>query len=71
MTAINQYFPQSVSHPGETLEEKLQEMGMGPKEFSIRTGKPEKTIFAIKIVDNQCEMNVFALNCIEIISNFQ
>lgn len=47
MTAINQYFPQSVSHPGETLEEKLQEMGMGPKEFSIRTGKPEKTIFAI------------------------
>jgi len=47
MAAINQYFPQSVSHPGETLEEKLQEMGMGPKEFGIRTGKPEKTIFAI------------------------
>lgn len=47
MTAINQYFPQVVFHPGETLEEKLQEMGMGPKEFSIRTGKPEKTIFAI------------------------
>lgn len=47
MAAINQYFPQIVFHPGETLEEKLQEMGMGPKEFGIRTGKPEKTIFAI------------------------
>jgi len=47
MATINQYFPQTVSHPGETLEEKLQEMGMGPKEFAIRTGKPEKTIFAI------------------------
>lgn len=47
MATINQYFPQVVFHPGETLEEKLQEMGMGPKEFGIRTGKPEKTIFAI------------------------
>lgn len=43
----NQYFPQSVSYPGETLEEKLQEIGMGPKEFAIRTGKPEKTITAV------------------------
>ena len=47
MATINQFFPQVVFHPGETLEEKLQEMGMGPKEFGIRTGKPEKTIFAI------------------------
>lgn len=43
----NQYFPQSVPHPGETLAEKLEEMNMGPKEFAIRTGKPEKTITAI------------------------
>jgi addiction module HigA family antidote len=34
-------------HPGETLTEKLQELGMGPKEFAIRTGKPEKTIIAV------------------------
>lgn len=47
MAAINQYFPQVVFHPGVTLEEKLQEMSMGPKEFGIRTGKPEKTIYAI------------------------
>jgi len=47
MTNQNQYFPQSRPHPGETLEEKLQEMGMGPKEFAIRTGKPEKTIIAV------------------------
>lgn len=47
METINQYFPQVVFHPGDTLEEKLQEMGMGPKEFGIRTGKPEKTIIAV------------------------
>jgi addiction module HigA family antidote len=47
MATINQYFPQVVFHPGDTLEEKLQEMGMGPKEFAIRTGKPEKTIIAV------------------------
>ena len=47
MAKQNQYFPQSVPHPGETLVEKLEELGMGPKEFAIRTGKPEKTITAI------------------------
>lgn len=43
----NQFFPQSIPHPGETLLEKLEEMNMGPKEFALRTGKPEKTITAI------------------------
>lgn len=47
MANINQYIPQTVSHPGETLEEKLEEMNMGPKEFTVRTAKPEKTIIAI------------------------
>ena len=47
MSKQNQYFPQSRPHPGETLEEKLEELGMGPKEFAIRTGKPEKTINAV------------------------
>ncbi len=47
MANQNQYFPQTVSHPGETLEEKLEEMDMGPKEFAVRTGKPEKTIIAV------------------------
>ena len=46
MIKENQYFPQSVPHPGETLVEKLEEMEMGPKEFALRTGKPEKTIIA-------------------------
>ena len=44
MANKNQYFPQTVSHPGETLEEKLGEMNMEPKEFSDATGLPEKTI---------------------------
>lgn len=43
----NQYIPEVIYHPGETLNEKLQEMSMGPKEFSVRTNKPEKTIIAI------------------------
>jgi HTH-type transcriptional regulator / antitoxin HigA len=47
MSKENQYFPQSVPHPGETLAEKLEEMEMGPKEFALRTGKPEKTIIAV------------------------
>lgn len=47
MTNLNRYFPQSIPHPSETLSEKLQEMGMGPKELAIRTGKPEKTITAV------------------------
>jgi addiction module HigA family antidote len=47
MTTLNHYFPQSIPHPCETLVEKLQEIGMGPKEFAIRTGKPEKTITAV------------------------
>ncbi len=47
MVKQNQYFPQTVSHPGIDLSEKLNELGMGPKEFALRTGKPEKTISAI------------------------
>lgn len=47
MLPQNEYFPQSVSHPGATLEEKLEEMGMSIKEFAIRTCKPEKTIIAV------------------------
>ena len=47
MAKKNQYFPQSLPHPGKTLAEKLEEMGMGSKEFAIRTGKPEKTISAV------------------------
>lgn len=36
-----------VYHPGATLEEKLQEMGMSVKEFATRVSKPEKTIIAV------------------------
>lgn len=44
MAKINQYYPQTVSHPGTTLEEALEERKMGAKEFAVRTNKPEKTI---------------------------
>jgi len=41
------YKPDYAVHPGETLREKLEELEMTPKEFAIRTGKPEKTISEI------------------------
>lgn len=47
MATINLYIPERVSHPGTTLDEKLKEMGMSVKEFSVRTSKPEKTVIAI------------------------
>lgn len=34
-------------HPGETLEEALQEREMSIKEFAVRSEKPEKTINAV------------------------
>jgi len=43
----NSYFAPIEFHPGETLAEKLVEMNMGPKEFAVRSGKPEKTIIAV------------------------
>lgn len=43
----NEFIANIAFHPGETLAEKLEELNMGPKEFAIRTGKPEKTISAI------------------------
>lgn len=47
MNQNNQFFPQIVFHPGETLAEKLEELNMGRNEFAIRTDKPEKTILAV------------------------
>lgn len=47
MVPQNEFRLDIAFHPGETLEEKLEEMKMGPKEFSVRTGKPEKTINAV------------------------
>jgi addiction module HigA family antidote len=47
MATLNEYYPQEILHPCETLNEKLEEMGMSRKEFALRTGKPEKTIIAV------------------------
>jgi plasmid maintenance system antidote protein VapI/Zn-dependent peptidase ImmA (M78 family) len=47
MTTTNQYYPESVTHPSVFLREALEERMLGPKEFAIKTGKPEKTITAV------------------------
>lgn len=51
MTKRNEYVPQTVTHPGVTLKEKLVELGMSQKEFAVRTGKPEQTI--VKVIDGK------------------
>ena len=40
----NQYRPDVISVPGETLEELLEERGMSQAELAERTGRPKKTI---------------------------
>lgn len=39
--------PVRMFHPGITLREKLEELGMSVKEFALRSSKPEKTINAV------------------------
>ncbi|WP_414528704.1 HigA family addiction module antitoxin [Nodularia chucula] len=43
-TIQNQYTPDYVSPPGETLQEILEERGMSQAELAERTGRPKKTI---------------------------
>lgn len=40
----NTYEPSSVSPPGNTLAQLLEEIGMSQKELAQRCGRPEKTI---------------------------
>jgi len=47
MLKQNEYNPKTVLHPYITLSEKLEELEIGPKEFALRTDKPEKTISAL------------------------
>ena len=42
--ARNQYYPDEVSPPGETLLEVLEERGIAQSELAERTGRPRKTI---------------------------
>ncbi|HAG99404.1 MAG TPA: XRE family transcriptional regulator, partial [Ktedonobacter sp.] len=40
----NEYHPDSVSSPGETLLETLETIGMSQAELAKRMGRPVKTI---------------------------
>ncbi|MEW6755722.1 MAG: HigA family addiction module antitoxin [Candidatus Latescibacterota bacterium] len=44
---VNQYEPDEVSHPGETLRELLDERHIHQSTLAARTGRPEKTISEI------------------------
>jgi addiction module HigA family antidote len=46
--------PQTFTHPGLTLREKLEELGMSQKEFAVRTGKPERTI--VKVINGESSL---------------
>lgn len=47
MTPSHTYLPDTISHPRETMREKLEELGMSPKELALRTGQPETAISSI------------------------
>lgn len=40
----NEWAPSDVSHPGETLEETLETIGMTQAELALRMGRPKKTV---------------------------
>ena len=46
-SAKNEYYPDYVSPPGETLREILEDRGVSQAELAIRTGRPKKTISEI------------------------
>ncbi|KPA16424.1 XRE family transcriptional regulator, partial [Candidatus Magnetomorum sp. HK-1] len=72
MTIKNEYFPETVTHPGFTLNEKLEEIGMSIKEFALRTQKPEQTI--IKIINENGsitpDMSILFENVLKIPAKF-
>ncbi len=41
---VNEHVPDSISPPGETLHELLEEQGMSQAQLAERTGRPKKTI---------------------------
>ena len=43
----NQYDPDYVSPPGETIRDLLEERGMNQAELAVRMGRPKKTISEI------------------------
>jgi addiction module HigA family antidote len=47
MTTKNEYIPQTVTHPGVTLDAKIKEMQMSVKEFAARMHKSEESIIAV------------------------
>lgn len=47
MATLKKFVPPVAFHPGVTLSEKLNEMGMGVKEFAELISKPENTILAV------------------------
>ena len=44
---MNEYAPDYVSHPGETLSDVLEERGMSQVELARRMGRPSKTVSEI------------------------
>ncbi|GEM_PF-1026330 len=53
-TMINQYYPDYISPPGETLEEILEDRGMASKDLAKQIGQSEKTID--KIINGKAEI---------------
>lgn len=56
MKKINQYNPKEISHLGETLNYKIQELGYSIKDFAVLTSIPENIL--IDIINGDTSINI-------------
>jgi plasmid maintenance system antidote protein VapI len=63
----NQYNPDYVSPPGDTLLEVLEERGMTQAELAERTGRPKKTIN--EIIKGKAKINPETASQLELVFN--
>lgn len=59
----NQYLPEVVTHPGNTLNEKIKEMGMDIQSFSKLSGISEACL--TKVIEGDWDITVELANLIE------
>lgn len=55
MADKHNFIPSVCVHPGKTLDEKLKEMGISVKDFSIKASLPEETVKSV--INGDCPIN--------------
>ena len=72
MATPTKFTPIISFHPGETLHDKLEELGVNLKAFALSIGKPEKTIIAVTQGQSSItpEMAILFENALQIPAHF-